>query len=259
MKDSNYDNFVSNIIYSYFKSINLYDLLANSYCVLAGGAIRAFYDDSEIKDFDLYFPNSGLARNVISSFEKRKYKELARTNNALTFSIENKTMQIVIISGNPKACCTEEEYIVVNMHNRFDFSVCTGAYSFNKNKLMIPDQAKIDIDNRYVRINPELEFPFDSLQRLFKYKLYGYKINKEEYNILRYLAIQKYKNEKITPLCYYEDQLFNELGVLALKHNTSLMKFNYLMSQIVSLNTEHQMFESVLNKLLDSIYEILSA
>ena len=56
---------------------------------ICGGAVRAFYDQSEVKDVDFYFQDmetADLFRNILTA--STKYKTVAYTDNATTLAHE---------------------------------------------------------------------------------------------------------------------------------------------------------------------------
>lgn len=140
---------------------------------LAGGAIRSFFTEQPVQDFDLYCRNA-QAHYEVSNLLSRYSSCTHQTGNAKTYEVQLKdeTCKVQLI----------EAYFgdIPTVLNKFDFTVCQGAYNFEREQFWIADRFLLDNVQRKLVYNFNNEYPLSALARTQKYAEYGYKISNHE-------------------------------------------------------------------------------
>ena len=159
----------------------LVTLLEKHDCVLAGGAITSIFGGNHIKDYDIYFRKE---KDLVALKEEFKWKDknaknncyasttklLCKTDNAITYSIDNKTFQLICL----------QELIRLDARDiidQFDFTVCMGAYVFSSKTFVFGDDFLKHLAQRSLVYNTRSKYPFASLYRAVKYIKKGFRIS----------------------------------------------------------------------------------
>jgi len=139
--------------------------------IIAGGAITSLFTNREINDVDLYFRTWENLADFLYSLEGTGNIILSYTDKAVLIKSEKILFQAVCFDIFPA---------IEDIFNKFDFTVCMGAYSVKESEFYFhPDFLK-DNSQRNIRFNPGTAFPLMSLLRVDKYKNKGYGISKTE-------------------------------------------------------------------------------
>ena len=147
--------------------------------ILAGGALRSFFLDTKLRDWDIYLPNEPL-----KAFEKApttilgsEWRLLAETDLSWTFKqLVYNTMESVVedatfnIIKKPQA--TPQDVIT-----NYDFTVCMCAITADQ--ITYHPDYFTDLATKTLRVN-NLEDPLSVMWRLQKYNRYGFEIGKED-------------------------------------------------------------------------------
>ncbi|MFW9899666.1 MAG: hypothetical protein ACFFDY_00080 [Candidatus Thorarchaeota archaeon] len=157
--------------------------------MIIGGAIRSIFTKEKINDYDIYFKEiKGLntmysyisgasgasSQEVLNKDKKPKplfgLKKFTKTSNAYSFYNKKTGLKIQLIrtfSGN------DVNYIF----GKFDFTVCMGAYDFEKNIFIFGDRFFKDNTSKTLIINLGTEYPINTMLRVKKYLRKGYSIS----------------------------------------------------------------------------------
>lgn len=244
---NNYDKIVAATIYSYFSNLGIYDILEQNNAYLAGGAVRSFYDNTKINDFDLYLPSLGAARQVCEHLRCKKFKRIAYTSNAETFKIDNQTIQIVFRSFVTRHDNGDD----IDLFPDFDFTVCKGAYSFKSRKMIIGYKTRRDIRLKSLKIVNNIILPIDTLNRVMKYILYGYTITKSEFDILTDLIKYDLYKHKLKKFTYYD----NDKELLQVQ-NKYFNQYNDLVNYALKIDLIRPQGKQDLDDTFNKIYKI---
>jgi len=160
--------------------------LKKNKAMIIGGAIRSVFTKEKINDYDIYFkeikgPNAiysyisgASSQEVLNKDKKPKplfgLKEFTKTSNAYSFYNKKTGLKIQFIrafSGN------DINYIF----GKFDFTVCMGAYDFEKNTFVFGDRFFRDNASKTLIINLGTEYPINTMLRVKKYLKKGYSIS----------------------------------------------------------------------------------
>ena len=183
----------------------------NKDVVLAGGAIRSAFEGTPANDYDIFFIEEtepdplkidldshvqGVALRMTQVSEyltKRGFKLVfaCPEYNLMTLKAGNVKIQLINRQRNVS---------IESILEMFDFSVCQFATSEFATLWTTPRAIK-DVKSRRLSIN-RVDYPAATLNRLHKYRNYGYTINQREVTILCW--------EITDTLSPYLHQRFNE-------------------------------------------------
>ena len=152
----------------------LYSVLKKHNCVIAGGAITSVFSGNAIKDYDIYFHTKesldALKEDKNWNSEKMPARILVTTDNAFSFSVNNKSFQLIRLED---LMCLDTKKII----EQFDFTVCMGAYDFATSSFTLADDFLKHLAQRALVYNTNSKYPFASLYRVVKYIKKGFKIS----------------------------------------------------------------------------------
>ncbi|MFA7407718.1 MAG: hypothetical protein WCY93_07890 [Anaerolineaceae bacterium] len=149
-------------------------------CFIAGGAILSQAMKTEIADYDVYPKTRKDAENILYGFLEDKSAFVVNiTDNAVTLKCNNilnkdgtrAIVQIMVLSQFKTA---------QDIFDRFDFTVCMGAYDCDTKEFHYGEHFWEDVASRTLRFNPGTYYPLNSLTRVNKYLAKGFKIGKAE-------------------------------------------------------------------------------
>lgn len=150
--------------------------------ILAGGAIRALVSNTTVSDYDLFAMASEdlmQAKKAIKALYSVSESDIFfETNNAISFTYHDIKFQLVkkLAFNCPDSKMTEEDYISY-LFQKFDFTVCMGAYSFHSDLFYYEEQFVWDNLTKTLIFNPHGEYPICSLYRTKKYTKNGFNIS----------------------------------------------------------------------------------
>lgn len=139
---------------------------------LAGGAIRSYFTEQPVKDYDLYCRNEQAWEKLRTFFSR--YDVKYQTSNATTYEVNlnEQFSEIQLIDAYYGDIFT--------VLNKFDFSVCQGAYDFVRQEFWVSDRFLLDNIQKKLVYNMHNEYPLSALSRTLKYREYGYTISNYE-------------------------------------------------------------------------------
>lgn len=169
---------------------DLYNLLKDHECIVAGGAILSIFTNKEINDVDVYFRNSTKLKEFLLEGMKGKWIT-AHTDKAILFSAHGIQVQTIYFKYFEN---------VEELFNTFDFTVCMAAYDFKTEGFILHDDFLLHNVSKTLIFNDKTDYPIISALRVQKYRDKGFKISKCEFlrimlTVLN-LKIDNYKDLK---------------------------------------------------------------
>lgn len=159
---------------------DLYFLLKDACCVLAGGAITSLFTQKEINDYDIYFTKQEWLGRIIA--------EVAGVSDMDYLALYD--VKFNFATDRSFLCRTngsDVQFIHYKIHddiqsifNSFDFTVNMGAFDFATEEFVFHEDFLHDLARRSLVFNDATDFPIVSLMRAKKYEGKGYNISKAE-------------------------------------------------------------------------------
>lgn len=175
---------------------DVYGMLQENKCVLAGGAVTSLFTNKEINDFDTYFTNEASIGNVLSEvYGCSEIQDIgqyalqvchATDRSFLTQNSDKTKVQFIHYKVHPT---------IESIFQSFDFTACMGAYDFATEEFVFhPDFFKANAQ-RSLEFNKGTDFPIVSLLRVDKYKNKGYTISKAQMLRIAFTIVNKEYND----------------------------------------------------------------
>lgn len=152
-------------------------VLIENKTIIAGGALRSYFNNSKINDFDFYFSDFNYFNNVQNYFRKKYQSEFNyESQSSVTFTIKNKQVQILRpYFGQPK-----------DILEHFDFNVVKAYYDLKNNEYYYTEEFIYGNKSKNLKFSNNYKYYFSCLHRLKKYKEnYGFNIDKSIKEILK--------------------------------------------------------------------------
>jgi len=137
---------------------------------LCGGAITSIFSGAKVHDLDLYLSDITDLPELIALLVQFNFEQVFRSKNAITFKRKsgksNKVWVIQVVttfSGKPET-----------IFESFDFTICTGAYSFSEAKFILGPRFLQDIAKRRLVYQGRSEYPICAMYRTKKFQQRGY-------------------------------------------------------------------------------------
>jgi hypothetical protein len=154
-------------------STNLLENLKECNAIIAGGAITSIFSHRDISDIDVYFRSFSDMRDFFYGIEGTNARVVGHTDKAAL--IANKGDHPV------QVVCFDTFESPEKVFEKFDFTVCMGAYDFKDDSFHFHDEFFHHNGQRLLKFNSDTAFPIISLLRVEKYKQKGYTISKAEF------------------------------------------------------------------------------
>lgn len=165
---------------------DLLRMLSDLGAVLAGGAVTSTFTNSEVNDYDIYFPSDcALAQAAVNLMDRECDFEgfyvadleqcsplyLGTSSKSVMFTKDDKIYQLM---------CFKYFDSIQDIFNSFDFTCCMGAYDFKSGEFVVHDDFLKHCAQRRLVFNSNTDYPIMSMLRVDKYKEKGYTISKTE-------------------------------------------------------------------------------
>lgn len=153
-----------------------YEILKKNKCIIAGGALRSIFNNTEINDFDIYFQNKEYFNMVKDYFYIKYHNNFDySSNSSITFKIKNKQVQLLRpYFGKPH-----------KIISHFDFNVVKAFFNISNNKYYYSKEFIEGNKKMLIKFNKSYRYYFSCFHRILKYKTkYGYKFDKSFFKIL---------------------------------------------------------------------------
>lgn len=154
-----------------------YKILKINKSIIAGGALRSIFNNTEINDFDFYFSSLNYFNNVQKYFRKKYQSEFNyESQSSVTFTIQNKQVQILRpYFGQPK-----------DILKHFDFNIVKGYYDLKNNEYYYTKEFIDGNKAKNLKFSDNYKYYFSCFHRLKKYKeIYKFNIDKSVKEILK--------------------------------------------------------------------------
>lgn len=169
---------------------DLWGLLADQGCMIAGGAVTSVFTNKPVNDIDVYFPNKEAFTKVMQEIIDLKYRPGVKYEKE--YGLGHREAMIQIVTN--KAVLLKSDYeqdvqfVIHNFYETpmaifadFDFTVCMGALKMQTDSWFFhPDFFKHNAQ-RHLHFNPGTSYPLISALRIAKYKEKGFNISKAQF------------------------------------------------------------------------------
>lgn len=173
--------------------VDVYDMLKDLKCVLAGGAITSIFTGKEVNDWDLYFTNREAVDEVVGNVFNVSEHEYISPFDLIANHVTDRSLLT-----KAKRTQAELQFIhykvytdVQDIFNSFDFQCCMGAFDFATEEFVFHENFFKDLASRTLTFNKNTDFPIVSALRVDKYREKGYKISKAQMLRILFAVVKK--------------------------------------------------------------------
>lgn len=160
---------------------DVYDMLKETKCVLAGGAITSLFTNREINDFDIYFTsNEGLSSVFGQIFGVVEEDFIAPYDFITKFATKRSMLCVTRAQQKVQLIHYKIHENVQSVFDSFDFEHVMGAFDFATEEFVLHENFLKSNSQRLMQFNPGTDFPITSMMRVQKYKERGYTISKAQ-------------------------------------------------------------------------------
>ena len=177
-----------------------YDVFKEYKCFLAGGAITSIFTGNEINDYDIYFRSQQDVYDYMTEMPNSSWTIAASDKSFTVKTVDGFIVQPIFFRYFNSA---EEIF------ESFDFTVCMGAFDFDKEEFVLHDDFLKDNVSRRLVFNSKTTFPIISALRISKYKERGYNIDRRQFMRIM-LAISKLKINSVAMLKRHLGGMYGE-------------------------------------------------
>lgn len=160
----------------------VYDMLKETKCVLAGGAITSLFTNKDINDFDLYFTSYESLSQVFAQAFSVSEDEFLNPYDLIVKFATKRSMLCIDKSGQQKLQLIHYKIHenISSIFESFDFEHVMGAFDFATEEFVLHENFMKTNAQRLMQFNPATDFPITSMLRTSKYKERGYTISKAQ-------------------------------------------------------------------------------
>lgn len=172
-----------------FMNADLWDLLQDQGCIIAGGAVTSMFTNKEVNDVDVYFPSKEAFTKVMqelidlrwrSGLQYNKEYGLGYVDGMITI-VTNKAVML-LSEGNKVQFIVHKFYqSAEEIFQDFDFTVCMGALEMKDETWKFHEDFFKHNAQRFIQFNEKTSYPLISALRIAKYKDKGYNISKAQF------------------------------------------------------------------------------
>ena len=154
-------------------SANLWELLADQGCMIAGGAVTSVFTNKPVNDIDVYFPSQEAFTKVVTDFDIGfgDAHVLHVTKKALLLRSEQQDVQLIGYQFYKNA---------TEIFDAFDFSINMAALCMKTEEFSMKNTFMKHNAQKYLHFNPKTTYPLISALRVNKYRERGYTISKSQ-------------------------------------------------------------------------------
>lgn len=241
---------------------DVYDLLKDTKCILAGGAITSIFSGAEINDFDIYLTDKeGLSRLITQVFGVSEEDHISQFDLIAKFATNRSMLCIDKYSKNKLQFIHYKIFKdSQDIFNSFDFEHVMGAFDFATEEFVFHDNFFKSLAQRNIVFNPNTDFPVVSLIRVQKYKDRSFKISKAQMLRVAFtIASREYDSwEKVKSECagmygIAPDDLFDETKPFSLEEVVRQLETVVLNDKYI--NTETPTFEKCAELMVGNLSE----
>lgn len=165
-------------------SEDVWEVLKESHCFIAGGAITSIFCNREVNDVDVYLPNYESLTTIIRGvYGKGMYNGFLSSYKLLLQHYTKKSVLLKDTETDKQIQLIHFKFFdnVQDIFNTFDFTACMGAYDCAKEEFILHEEFLKHNSQRYLKFHEGTAFPLMSALRVDKYREKGYTISKPEY------------------------------------------------------------------------------
>ena len=162
-------------------SANLWELLADQGCMIAGGALTSVFTNKPVNDIDVYFPSQEAFTKVVTEIYGRSEHTIVTdfgdahvlhvTKKALLLQSEQQDVQLIGYQFYKNA---------TEIFDAFDFSINMAALCMKTEEFSMKNTFMKHNAQKYLHFNPKTTYPLISALRVNKYRERGYTISKSQ-------------------------------------------------------------------------------
>ena len=166
-------------------STELWELLADQGCMIAGGAVTSVFTNKPVNDIDVYFPSQEAFTKVVTEIYGRSEHTIITdfdigfgdahvlhvTKKALLLQSEQQDVQLIGYQFYKNA---------TEIFDAFDFSINMAALYMKTEEFSMKDTFMKHNAQKYLHFNPKTTYPLISALRVNKYRERGYTISKSQ-------------------------------------------------------------------------------
>ena len=241
---------------------DVYSLLKDMKCILAGGAITSIFSGAEVMDYDLYFTDKeGLSRLITQVFGVSEEDYISPFDLIAKFATNRSMLCVDKYSKNKLQFIHYKIFKDAHdIFNSFDFEHVMGAFDFATEEFVFHENFFKSLAQRNIVFNPNTDFPIVSLMRVQKYKERSYKISKAQMLRVAFtIADRNYDSwEKVKSECagmygIAPDDLFDETKPFSLEEVVRQLETVVMNDKYV--NTETPTFEKCVELSMNNLSE----
>lgn len=172
-----------------FMNEELWCLLQDQGCIIAGGAVTSMFTNKEVNDVDVYFPSKEAFTKVMQELIDLRWRlgvkyekeyGLGYVDGMITI-VTNKAV-MVLSEGNKVQFIVHKFYqSAEEIFQDFDFTVCMGALEMKDENWKLHGDFFKHNSQRSLQFNEKTSYPLISALRIAKYKEKGYNISKAQF------------------------------------------------------------------------------
>ena len=161
---------------------DVYDMLKETKCVLAGGAITSIFTSKEVNDWDIYFTSKESLSQVFAQAFGVSEDEFLSPYDLIVKFATKRSMLCVDKYGQQKLQIIHYKIhdSIESIFKSFDFEHVMGAFDFAREEFVLHENFMKANAQRLIQFNPATDFPITSMLRTSKYKERGYTISKAQ-------------------------------------------------------------------------------
>lgn len=163
-----YKNYASDIILSHVDKEIIEVLATCKGSYIGGGALRSVFDNTPIKDYDIFFASEDVVNCVLGEFLIRNYITVFYCSEHKLISLKKDKILVQLVTD--KFYNSLDELV-----ESFDLVPCCIGYSPHDNVVKMHDDFLNCVFARKIKIN-KVTYPLSTFLRIHKYIKYGYKI-----------------------------------------------------------------------------------
>ena len=154
---------------------DVYSILKENKCIIAGGALTSLFTNKEINDVDVYFRSKKLLGLTLLEMFRGDFKMRC-------VNVADKSITFINESGYKVQFIVYKFFKnVIEIFKDFDFTINMIAFDLKDDVLHHHDNAIKHLAQRYLEFNPGTAYPLMSALRVSKYTERGYKISKSQF------------------------------------------------------------------------------
>lgn len=172
-----------------FMSTDLWGLLQDQGCIIAGGAITSMFTNKEVNDIDVYFPSKEAFTKVMQELIDLRYRSNYKYNkeygltpiDGMIAIVTNKAVMLLSEGTKVQFIVHKFYQTAEEVFQDFDFTVCMGALEMKDATWKFHEDFFKHNSQRFIQFNENTSYPLISALRIAKYKDKGYSISKAQF------------------------------------------------------------------------------